>query len=180
MGDISELRDEVVKAIKDGRLTLKEVEDKLKSDEIPLDVLGTFHLLFCNKSHIPGGCTFYEEESRLSKGNCPAHMRWTRLAKLYLDTLDSSIEGLRYELSGLKEILRVAGATRNKGIVALYFILFYINECGIDVIEFTTRFVQLLNEVDPIVCRCYKEPGTVIAVGSIENPICKKCGLPIY
>lgn len=171
--------EEIVKAIREGRLTLKEVENALTSDDIPLDVLGTFHLLFCNKSHIPGDCTFYEEESRLSKGNCQAYMKWTRLTKLYIETFNSSTEGLREELSRLREVLRAAGKPSGGGIIALYFMLFYIRECDTDIMSFVTHFVQLLNEAPINKCLCYRKPGEVVIIKDPLSPKCSYCGLPL-
>jgi hypothetical protein len=140
----SDLKSQLVKAIKEGKLTLKEVEDELKKDKIPEDILETFHLLFCNRNHIKGSCSFYDELLLTSKDKQSAHIKWTNLAKLYMSTFGASTEDLKNELSDLKNILQTPNRLGKFGLIAVYSILFNVTE------EFITNFVQLLNEDEPI------------------------------
>jgi len=133
----------VVEALKAGDLSMDEIENHLKGEvEIPIDIVGRFHLLFCTKHRLGGNCQYYNESSMV---NQPTMDKWADIVRSYIKEFGLTIDGVRAELDFLFSLLK-GDKPSSKRLTIIYFVYYLLDDEQLS--KYLDTFVRNLNVAD--------------------------------
>lgn len=144
--EYNELVKAVADAINSGIVSLEDVSKLIhKKGDIPEDIVTSLHILFCTMSHGSDGCPFYNEMVLVDRKTRAGYKKWEGLARLYIETFNSTVEDLMEEVRLLKEVMR-EGPSKPKRmrLLALYLIT-SITSSDAKFLDFMHTFVEKLN-----------------------------------